>query len=166
MVDERIRSLRDSVISIVEWKRSKSIFTAKLNAHTEAMFEFLKRLIGTKPRDLPSELDGSSLWNVIENFASRFKNLDKEIKDTVASELMGVQASNTALQKQLNLEIGERKFINNYSEDLLKKFATRINNGEKITMVGLNVLKKEIIDLNNKINQIYIFRIQVISIRR
>ena len=49
----------------------------------DAMFESLKQMIGSKPKNFSSDFDGATLWNILENFAARFSSFDKEMKDKV-----------------------------------------------------------------------------------
>ena len=67
-------------------EKSESIFTAKLSSHVDAMFEFLKRSIGSKPNNFSHIFDGPTLWSVLEIFSAHFSNLDEEIKDKVSLE--------------------------------------------------------------------------------
>ena len=97
------------------------------------------------------EFDGSTVWNILENFAARFSTLDKDIKDKIIVETAGFQASQIALQKQLGLETNDQKFNESRFQDCLKKIAPRIENGEKFTLSGLELLKKQIDMLTNKI---------------
>ena len=154
MVDERVKSVRDTLSELLKWKKSESVFTAKLSSHVDAMFESLKQMIGSKPKKISSDFDGATLWNILENFAARFSSFDKEIKEKIVVETSGFQASQIALQKQLGLETNERKFNENRFQDCFKKLAPRIENGEKFTLSGLDLLKKQIDMLSNKIDDI------------
>ena len=69
-------------------------------------------------------------------------------------ETMGLQATQAALQKELGIEVNNRKFNENCFQDCLKKIAPRIENGEKFTLSGLDLLKKQIDIISNKINDL------------
>ena len=153
-LDERIRSIRKTLGLLLKWKKTESVFTAKLSSHVDAMFEFLKRSIGSKLKNFSHSFDGPNIWNLLENFATRFSSIDNEIKEKVALETVVLKSTQAALQKQLGIETMDRKFNEKRVEDCLKKLAPRIENGEKFTLSGLEVLKKQIDLLTNKIDDL------------
>ena len=72
----------------------------------------------------------------------------------MAFETVGLKSTQAAMQKQLGIETSNRKFNEKRVEDCLKKLAPRIENGEKFTLSGLEVLKKQIDSLTNKIDDL------------
>ena len=154
LLDGRITVLRKSLKKLWEWKRTETVFTAKLSTHMETMFQRYDRIIGIKPNNFPSEFDGPNIWSVFSNFASRFSSIDKDISAKVTSNNSSNVAAQMALEKKLNIEVSERKSDFITATDNFKNLAPRLDSSEKFTISAFQLMKKQVDAINSDLTNL------------